>query len=210
MNENETLTNFLEPEKKKPPVFKIIVGTVGGIFALAHIGLLGYVINRPEEPTVPPVPTINIPRGPYSSYTIKAGKDGYEIEYRANDPKVLQSERSLELQKDQSGFFGGKKYENRREYRSDQFTMEGTRNMGGGEIGELGKTGGASAECIAADAGARSQGAMAGSAIAAGVAVPAVVGIPYVGWLAGGWALLLGQKAGSSLGSTVGSVFNDC
>ena len=24
------------------------------------------------------------------------------------------------------------------------------------------------------------------------------------------WALLLGQKAGSSLGSTVGSVFNDC
>jgi hypothetical protein len=194
----------------KPPVFKIIVGTVGGLFALAHVGLLGYVINRPEEPTVPPVPTINIPRGPYSSYTIKAGKDGYEIEYRANDPKVLQSEKSLELQKNQSGFFGGKKYENRREYRSDQFTMEGTRNMGGGAIGELGKTGGVSAECIAADAGARSQGAMAGSAIAAGVAVPAVMGIPYVGWLAGGWALLLGQKVGSSLGSTVGSVFNDC
>ena len=46
--------------------------------------------------------------------------------------------------------------------------------------------------------------------IAAGVAVPAVMGIPYVGWLAGGWALLLGQKAGSTLGSTVGSVFNDC
>ena len=194
----------------KPPVFKIIAGTVGGLFALAHIGLLGYVINRPEEPTVPPVPTINIPRGPYSSYTIKAGKDGYEIEYRANDPKILQSEKSLELQKDQSGFFGGKKYENRREYRSDQFTMEGTRNMGGGEIGELGKTGGVSAECIAADAGARSQGAMAGTSIAAGVAVPAVASIPYVGWLAGGWMLLLGQKAGSELGSQVGSVFNDC
>jgi hypothetical protein len=67
-----------------------------------------------------------------------------------------------------------------------------------------------SAECIAADAGARSQGAMAGSAIAAGVVVPAVSSIPFVGWLAGGWALLLGQKAGSSLGSQVGSVFNDC
>ena len=194
---------------RKSPV-KTIAVTLGGLFALAHIGLLGYVIHRPEEPQVPNVPTINIPRGDYSSYTIKAGKDGYEIEYRANDPKILQSEKSLELQKDQSGFFGGKKYENRREYRSDQFTMEGTRNMGGGDIGELGKTGGVSAECIAADAGARSQGAMAGSAIAAGVAVPAVMGIPYVGWLAGGWALLLGQKAGSSLGSTVGSVFNDC
>ena len=193
----------------KSPV-KTIALTLGGLFALAHVGLLGYVIHRPEEPQVPNVPTINIPRGPYSSYTIKAGKDGYEIEYRANDPKVLQSEKSLELQKNQSGFFGGKKYENRREYRSDQFTMEGTRNMGGAALDSEGKLSAKEAECLVADAGARSQGAMAGSAIAAGVAVPAVMGIPYVGWLAGGWALLLGQNAGSSLGSTVGSVFNDC
>ena len=39
---------------------------------------------------------------------------------------------------------------------------------------------------------------MAGTSIAAGVAVPAVTGIPYVGWLASGWALLLGQKAGEA------------
>jgi hypothetical protein len=192
----------------KSPV-KAIALTLGGLFALAHVGLLGYVINRPEEPKLPQVPTINIPRGDYSSYTIKAGKDGYEIEYRANDPKILQSDRSLEFQKNQSGFFGGKKYENRREYRSDQFTMEGTRNMGGA-TGEEGKLTAKEAECLVADAGARSQGAMAGSALAAGVAVPALASIPYVGWLAGGWALLLGQKAGSTLGSTVGSVFNDC
>jgi hypothetical protein len=51
---------------------------------------------------------------------------------------------------------------------------------------------------------------MAGSAIAAGVAVPAVMNIPYVGWLASGWALLLGQKIGSEAGSQVGKVFNDC
>ena len=91
--------------------------------------------------------------------------------------------------------------------------MDGTRNLGGAVLDGEGKSA-KDIECIVADAGARSQGAMAGSAIAAGVAVPAVVGIPYVGWLAGGWALLLGQKAGSSLGSTVGStvgsVFNDC
>jgi len=61
-----------------------------------------------------------------------------------------------------------------------------------------------------ADAGARSQGAMAGSAIATGVAVPALSGIPYIGWLAGGWALLLGNKIGSEAGSQVGAVFNDC
>ena len=209
MNEEETLTKFIEPEKKKPSTFKILIGTVGALFAVSHIGLVGYVIRRPEEPPVPQVPVINIPRGDYSSYRIKAGKDGYEVEYRANDPKVLESERSLDLDKTKKGFFGGGT-EQRTEYRRDQYTMDGTRNIGGGEIGEVGKTGGVSAECIAADAGARSQGAMAGSAIAAGVAVPAVASIPYIGWLAGGWALLLGQKAGSEMGSQVGAVFNDC
>ena len=187
---------------------KIAAIGVGGVVAFAHIGLLGYVFNRPRQPAIP-VPTINIPEGtPYSSYKIEAGKDGYSIEYKANDPAILESHRSLNLDKDKRGMFGGS-HETRSEYRSDQYTMDGVRNIGG-EIGELGKTGGANAKCIAADAGARSQGAMAGSAIAAGVAVPAVASIPYVGWLAGGWALLLGQKAGSELGSQVGSVFNDC
>ena len=186
---------------------KIAAISLGGLVAISHIGLLGYVIRQPKR--IVEVPTINIPHGPYSSYKIEAGKDGYKIEYRADDPKVLESNRSLDLDKERRGIFGGGR-EQRTEYRSDQYTREGTRNIGGGEIGEVGKTGGVSAECLVADAGARSQGAMAGSAIAAGVAVPAVAGIPYIGWLAGGWALLLGQKAGSELGSQVGSVFNDC
>ena len=196
---------------KKPSTFKILIGTVGALFAVSHIGLVGYVIRQPEEPPVPQVPTINIPRGDYSSYTIEAGKEGYRIQYKANDPAILESERSLKLDQEKKGLFGGGT-EYRDEYRRDQYTMDGTRNIGGagGAIGEEGKMNAQSAECIAADAGARSQGAMAGSAIAAGVAVPAVSSIPYVGWLAGGWALLLGQKAGSSIGSQVGQVFNDC
>ena len=179
MNEEETLTKFIEPEKKKPSTFKILIGTVGALFAVSHIGLVGYVIRRPEEPPVPQVPVINIPRGDYSSYRIKAGKDGYEVEYRANDPKVLESERSLDLDKEKKGFFGGGT-EQRTEYRRDQYTMDGTRNIGGNVSDAEGKSNAQSAECIAADAGARSQGAMAGSAIAAGVAVPAVSSIPYV------------------------------
>ena len=189
---------------------KIAAGVVGGAFAIAHIGLLGYVIHKPKQPDIPQVPTINIPQGtPYSSYKVEASKEGYSIEYKANDPAILESHRSLNLDKDKRGLFGGGS-EKRSETRYDQYTMDGTRNIGGGEIGEVGKTGGVSAECLVADAGARSQGAMAGSAIAAGVAVPALSSVPYIGWLAGGWALLLGQKAGSELGSQVGEVFNDC
>ena len=192
------------------PYLKWTAISVGSVIAIAHVGLLGYVV-RQQPKNVVQVPTINIPRGtPYSSYKIEADKEGYSIEYRANDPAILESQRSLDLDKSRSGFFGGNSSEVRSEYRQDQYTMEGTRNMGGGEIGELGKTGGVSAECIAADAGARSQGAMAGTSIAAGLAVPAVSSIPYVGWLAGGWALLLGQKIGSEAGSQVNSLISDC
>jgi len=194
---------------KTNPYLKWTAISVGSIVAIAHIGVLGHLIRR--EPNRVQVPTINIPRGtPYSSYKIEAGKDGYIIEYRANDPKILESQRSLNLDKSKSGFFGGNSSEVRSEYRQDQYTMEGTRNMGGGEIGEVGKGGGVSAECIAADAGARSQGAMAGTSVAAGVLVPAVSSIPYVGWLASGWALLLGQNIGSAAGSQVNSFISDC
>ena len=191
------------------PYLKWTAITIGSVVAIAHIGVLGHLIER--EPDRIQVPTINIPRGtPYSSYKIEAGKDGYTIEYKANDPAILESQRSLSLDKEKKGFFGGGGTEVRREWRKDQFTAEGTRNMGGvGGDGE-GKLTAKEEECLVADAGARSQGAMAGSAIAAGVGVPAAMSIPYVGWLAAGWATLLGQNIGSAAGSTVNSMISDC
>ena len=189
------------------PYLKWTAITVGSVVAVAHIGVLGHLIRR--QPERVQVPTINIPSGtPYSSYRIEAGKDGYTIEYKANDPAILESHRSLDLDKDKRGLFGGGS-ERRTEYRSDQYTMDGTRNMGGAALGEEGKSA-KDVECIVADAGARSQGAMAGSAVATGVLVPAVVNIPYVGWLAAGWAALLGNNIGSEAGSIVNSAISDC
>ena len=193
-----------ELKKEKPSTFKIFIGTVGALFAVSHIGLVGYLMRQPYQ-----VPSINIPKGDYSSYELNAGPDGYSVKYKANDPTILESDRSLELDKDKRGWFGPTT-ERRREFRRDQYTMDGVRNIGGSVSDAEGKSLAKTEECIRADAGARSQGAMAGSAIAAGVAVPAVSSIPYVGWLAGGWALLLGQQAGSEIGSEIGSVFNDC
>ena len=189
------------------PYLKWTAISVGSIVAIAHIGVLGHLVRR--EPDRIQVPTINIPRGtPYSSYKIEAGKDGYTIEYKANDPAILESQRSLILDKDKKGLFGGGT-ENRREWRRDQYTAEGTRNIGGAAVDGEGKSA-KDIECIVADAGARSQGAMAGSAIAAGVGVPAVMNIPYIGWLAAGWVSLLGNNIGSSAGSLVNSAISDC
>tara|TARA_B100000035_G_scaffold148993_1_gene127015 strand:+ start:601 stop:1230 length:630 start_codon:yes stop_codon:yes gene_type:complete len=195
---------YPEPTSKKSSM-KTVAIVVGGIFAVAHVGLLGYLMQESK----PDYPVIQFPRGDYSSYEVEADKDGYRIKYRANDPTILESDRSLTLDKHKKGLFGPTT-EMRREFRRDQYTMDGTRNIGGALTLDSEGKHVKSEECIRADAGARSQGAMAGTAISAGIIVPAVSNIPYVGWLAGGWALLLGQKAGSEIGSQVGEVFNDC
>jgi hypothetical protein len=183
-----------------------ILWFAGVSIGVAHIGVLGHLL-KPTESINHPV--IQIPNGKYSSYELDVTKDGYSVRYRANDPKVLSSERSLDLDKNKKGFFGGGS-EKRIEYRKDEYTAEGYRNtQGGSAIDSEGKSA-ADVECAIADAGARSQGAMAGSAITTGLVVPAVMNIPYVGWLAAGWASLLGNNIGSELGSEVGSVFNDC
>jgi len=176
-----------------------------GVFVgVAHIGVLGHLLNSSQ----PQYPVINFPQGDYSSYEVEANKEGYKIRFRANDPAILRSEKSLQVDKDKRGWFGPQT-EKRREYRTDEYTMDGIRNIGGATTAE-GKSLAKSEECIRADAGARSQGAMAGTAISAGLVVPAVSGIPYIGWLASGWALLLGQQVGSEIGSEIGSEFNDC
>jgi len=204
-NKKTDVPEVVPPTPPKRFSTKNIAIGLGVVFGIAHIGILGHLLNAVR----PQYPVINFPQGDYSSYKVEATRDGYRIEYRANDPRVLQSEKSLQLDSAKKGLFGPK-VEQRKEYRVDQYTMDGVRNLGGGALDPEGKLGAKSEECIRADAGARSQGAMAGTAISAGLIVPAVSSIPYVGWLAGGWALLLGQKVGSELGSEVGSTFNDC
>ena len=202
---------YPEPVKKeitkpKRSSFKWVALTAGAFFGIAHIGVLGHLLNA----TRPQYPVINFPSGDYSSYKVESTKDGYRIEYKANDPAILNSERQLRLDQKKGGLFGGGGVEMRREYRTDQYTMDGNRNMGGGAVDAEGKKNAKSEECIRADAGARSQGALAGTSIAAGALVPAVLNIPYIGWLAAGWVTLLGGKVGSDVGSQVGSAFNDC
>ena len=135
------------------PYLKWTAISIGSVVAIAHIGVLGHLIER--EPDRIQVPTINIPRGtPYSSYKIEAGKEGYTIEYKANDPAILESQKSQSHDKQKSGFFGRGGTEVRKEWRKDQFTMDGTRNLGvvGGD-GE-GKLTAKEEECLVADAGA--------------------------------------------------------
>ena len=122
---------YPEPKKEvrtmKP--MKWFVITVGGIVGVAHIGILGHLLK--PQPEVHQPPAFNIPHTPYSSYKIKAGKDGYTIEYRANDPKVLESSRTHASDKHKKGLFW-RWYRNSSRDSLRSIYNGSTRNMGSG------------------------------------------------------------------------------
>ena len=75
-------------EKKEVKWSKIFALGLGGVLGLSHIGMIGTLMNRESK-----LPSINVPVGPYTSYKADVSRDGYYIEYKANDPKVLRVER---------------------------------------------------------------------------------------------------------------------
>ena len=173
---------------------------LGVVIAVAHIGALGHLMKRPDTVQVP-LPPVN----EYSSYRIIVTPDGgYQIEYIGNDPRVLENETDVDRR---SGFFGLGGHN--RTNTTRQFTQDGARNQGGG-MDEEGKLSAEDIACIEAAGGGRAQGAIVGGSLASGVVVPAVINIPYVGWLAAGWATLLGTEWGGNMGAEVNTMIQGC
>ena len=56
------------------PSLKWFAVSIGGVVAIAHIGVLGHLIRQESKSKIATVPSINIPHGPYTSFTIKSGK----------------------------------------------------------------------------------------------------------------------------------------
>ena len=182
------------PQSNQRSNFKWAALTVGTLFGVAHIGILGHLINKKD------IPIINLPVGDYTSYSVEAGKDGYSIQYSANDPKVMGVRKKLDKR---NGFFGiGGTTDLITE---EEYTMDGARHLGGAE----GKLTAQNLECIKAEGAGESTGRMVGASVGAGIA-PIFTGIPYVGWLISGWAVMLGQNTGADIGGEVATMMKDC
>ena len=168
---------------------------MGTLFGVAHIGILGHLINKNN------LPIINLPVGDYTSYTVEAGEKGYRINYSSNDPKVLGVRKRVDKT---NGFFGigGK---SNVEY-DEEYTMDGARHMGGGAEGKLTAQ---NLACIKAEGAGESTGRMVGASVGAGIA-PIFTGIPYVGWLISGWAVMLGQDTGADVGAEIATMQLEC
>mgnify|MGYP001219228464 CR=1 FL=1 len=181
------------PQSNQP--FKWVVLGVGTLFGVAHIGVIGHLMNRNE------LPVINLPVGDYTSYSVEAGKDGYRIQYNANDPKVMGVRKYVDKK---NGFFGigGKTFITTEE----EYTMDGAKHLQGGGLGKLTA---AKVECIKAEGGGENAGRMVGATAGAALA-PAILGIPYVGWLAAGWVAMFAQDKGADIGGDIATMLKDC
>ena len=142
----------------------ISIGTVGSLFALSHIGMIGMLAKRESK-----FPQINVPVGDYTSYNVMAGKDGYSINYKANDPTVMSVNKDI---KRKGGFLG---LSNNTTKVTEEYVMDGAYHQGGptsnrrswqdpatmGGDGEK-KISARTIECIEAAGGGRSTGKLVG------------------------------------------------
>ena len=182
-------------QKPKRSLFKWLALGVGTFFGVAHIGVVGHLMNRTQ------VPIINLPVGDYTAYTVDAYEGGYRIQYRSNAPQVMGKDKVLVKKNGFFGIGGDTKIVQKEEY-----TMDGATHLQGGEVGKLTAK---KIECIKAEGGGENAGRLVGTSIGASAA-PALSGIPYIGWLAAGWIAMFGGNTGAEIGGEVATMMKDC
>ena len=184
----------------------ISIGTVGSLFALSHIGMIGMISRQSKFPQV------NLPVGEYTSYSVRAGKDGYAINYRANDPLIMHVERDV---KTKGGFLG---LGNNTVRTKEQYTV-GSKTHHGGPVSnpttwiDASARGGELSDktiaCIEARGGGKSTGKIVGGSVGATVG-SSLTGIPFVGWVLAGAASMIGMDAGSEIGGSMAESYAGC
>ena len=189
-------------------------GVVGSLFAVSHIGMIGYIATREKSK----IPNINVPVGPYTSYVVSANEEGYKLSYTANDPKTMHITKDI---KEKAGFLG---LANNTTQIVEEYVMDGKTNQGGPVSnhrswldGTPGLTQQQSQEiidarkseaCIEAIGSAKGTGRLVGTSIGASAA-PALSGIPFVGWVAAGWVAMFGGNQGADIGGNMAEDLNE-
>ena len=169
--------------------------SLGGLIGLSHIGMIGSLSNRESK-----LPSINLPVGPYTSYKADVSHNGYYIEYKANDPKVLRVERDSNTK---GGFLG---LANNKVKTIEQYTMDGAVHTKPNSSSTT-ITNEKSEACIKAIGSAEGTGRLVGSSIGASAA-PSLANIPYVGWVAAGWVTMFGGNQGADIGGQMAEDLN--
>ena len=156
--------------------------SLGSLLGITHIGLIGTLANRTS------FPKLNLPIGEYTSYNVIANKEGYTINYRAHDPRVLVKSEGVERP---GGFLGlGKTKVSKHE----QYYVSPSQSDGGGMSPEM-------IACIKKKGGGEGTGRMVGGAAGAAVVTQTgISSIPIIGWVLAGAATMIGMDQGAEIG----------
>lgn len=191
----------------------ISFGIVGSLFAVSHIGMIGYIATREKSK----LPNINVPVGPYTSYKVSVSEEGYAISYKANDPKSMYITKDI---KEKAGFLG---LANNTTKVVEEYVMDGQINQGGAvsnhrswidqqpgltqQQAEDITAARKSEACIKAIGSAEGTGRLVGTSIGASAA-PTLSTIPFVGWVAAGWVAMFGGNQGADIGGNMAEDMN--
>ena len=192
----------------------ISIGVVGSLFAVSHLGMIGYIANKKDEPKLP---SLNIPVGPYTSYKASVTDDSYVISYSANDPKTMYITKDI---KEKGGFLG---LANNTTKVVEEYVMDGQINQGGAvsnhrswidqppgltqEQAQKITAARKSEACIEAIGSAKGTGRLVGTSIGASAA-PTLSTIPFIGWVAAGWVAMFGGDKGADIGGNMAEGLN--
>ena len=182
--------------------------SLGTIFGLSHIGMIGLLATRQSNK----VPYINPPVGDYTSYVVSADETGYKISYTANDPKTMHITKDI---KEKGGFLG---LATNKTQVVEEYVMDGQTNQGGpvsnkrswqdpSTIVEGGEVSDKTVACIEAGGAAKGTGRLVGTSVGASAA-PALSGIPFIGWVAAGWVAMFGGDQGANIGGNMAEDLN--
>jgi len=185
--------------------------SLGTIFGISHIGMIGLLATRKGSE----IPIMTPPVGDYTSYVVSANKEGYKISYTANDPKTMHITKDI---KKKGGFLG---LANNTTQIVEEYVMDGKTNQGGPvsnkrswqDPSTIVKGGGGEVSdktvaCIEAVGAAKGTGRLVGTSVGA-AAAPAVSGIPFIGWVAAGWVAMFGGNQGADIGEQMAEELNE-
>tara|TARA_B100000123_G_scaffold119714_1_gene88354 strand:+ start:84 stop:677 length:594 start_codon:yes stop_codon:yes gene_type:complete len=187
--------------------------SLGGLLGISHIGMIGYVATSNKNQ----LPKLDLPVTPYTSYIVEAGKEGYKLSYKANDPKTAYITKDI---KEKGGFLG---LSNNTTKVAQEYFMDGQINQGAPVSNHRswidhppGLTNSQATQidaarkseaCIKAIGSAEGTGRIVGTSVGA-AAAPAVSSIPFVGWVAAGWVAMFGGDQGAEMAGNMAEELN--
>ena len=156
--------------------------SLGTLLGISHIGMIGMIARKDS------FPKLNLPIGEYTSYNVIANKEGYSIQYRAHDPRVLVKSEHIDRP---AGLLGlGKK----KVAIHEQYYLSPSESKGGGLDPKT-------IACIKKKGSGEGTGRLVGGAVGtAAVTQTGMASIPIIGWVLAGATTMMGMDQGAEIG----------